>query len=39
MSEAKFFVPGPTWVRPEILEEMTADCRAILVEWGKRAAE
>lgn len=23
MSEAKFFVPGPTWVRPEILEEMT----------------
>lgn len=28
-------------VRPvkEILEEMTADCRAILVEWGKRAAE
>lgn len=23
MSNAKFFVPGPTWVRPEILAEMT----------------
>jgi len=23
MSDAKFFVPGPTWVRPEILQEMT----------------
>jgi len=23
MSNAKFFVPGPTWVRPEILQEMT----------------
>jgi aspartate aminotransferase-like enzyme len=23
MSQAKFFVPGPTWVRPEILQEMT----------------
>ncbi len=23
MSECKYFVPGPTWVRPEILSEMT----------------
>ena len=23
MSNANFFVPGPTWVRPEILQEMT----------------
>ena len=23
MTAAKFFVPGPTWVRPEILQEMT----------------
>ncbi|HUJ13489.1 MAG TPA: alanine--glyoxylate aminotransferase family protein [Thermoanaerobaculia bacterium] len=23
MSDCKFFVPGPTWVRPELLEEMT----------------
>jgi aspartate aminotransferase-like enzyme len=23
MTNAKFFVPGPTWVRPEILQEMT----------------
>src|ERR1700747_9878 len=23
MSDCKFFVPGPTWVRPEILEQMT----------------
>lgn len=23
MSNAKYFVPGPTWVRPEILQEMT----------------
>lgn len=23
MSQANFFVPGPTWVRPEILNEMT----------------
>lgn len=23
MSEARFFVPGPTWVRPELLREMT----------------
>ena len=23
MSDCKFFVPGPTWVRPEILQEMT----------------
>ena len=22
MSECKFFIPGPTWVRPEILQEM-----------------
>ncbi|HYM62805.1 MAG TPA: alanine--glyoxylate aminotransferase family protein [Thermoanaerobaculia bacterium] len=22
-SECKFFIPGPTWVRPEILQEMT----------------
>ena len=23
MSECKFFIPGPTWVRPAILQEMT----------------
>jgi aspartate aminotransferase-like enzyme len=23
MSDCKFFIPGPTWVRPEILEEMS----------------
>jgi len=23
MSECKFFIPGPTWVRPSILQEMT----------------
>ena len=23
MSECKFFIPGPTWVRPELLQEMT----------------
>ena len=23
MTDCKFFVPGPTWVRPEILQEMT----------------
>jgi len=23
MNDCRFFVPGPTWVRPEILEEMT----------------
>lgn len=23
MSNARFFVPGPTWVRPELLQEMT----------------
>ena len=23
MTNANFFVPGPTWVRPEILQEMT----------------
>lgn len=23
MSDCKFFIPGPTWVRPEILSEMT----------------
>lgn len=23
MSDARFFVPGPTWVRPELLQEMT----------------
>ena len=23
MSDCKFFVPGPTWVRPELLQEMT----------------
>ena len=22
-SDCKFFVPGPTWVRPELLQEMT----------------
>ena len=23
MSECRFFIPGPTWVRPELLQEMT----------------
>ncbi|MBV9495994.1 MAG: alanine--glyoxylate aminotransferase family protein, partial [Acidobacteria bacterium] len=23
MTDCKFFVPGPTWVRPELLQELT----------------